>query len=82
MLPEVYGSFKRKRHRGGHAEQKNEHRSPIQLWGGHVPDEQTLKHNVQVLENERNRKQATVQWRFSSQDARVKLHRLYPSILD
>jgi hypothetical protein len=35
---------------------------------------------VQRLENERNAAQATVTWLFSSQDARVKLHRLYPSI--
>jgi len=53
-----------------------------QAWGGYVPDEQTLKRNVQALENERNRKRATVHWHFTSQDARVKLRRLYPSILD
>jgi hypothetical protein len=35
---------------------------------------------VQVLEAERNATQATVNWHFTSQDARVKLHRLYPSI--
>ena len=51
-----------------------------QAWSGYVPDEQTLKHNVQMLEVERNRQQATVNWHFTSQDARQKLHRLYPSI--
>jgi hypothetical protein len=37
---------------------------------------------VQTLEDARNTAQATVYWLFSSQDARVKLHRLYPSISD
>jgi len=37
---------------------------------------------VQALENERNAAHVTVKWLFSSQDARVKLHRLYPSISD
>lgn len=53
-----------------------------QAWSGYIPDEQTLKHNVQVLEDARNTTQATVNWLFTSQDARVKLHRLYPSISD
>jgi hypothetical protein len=53
-----------------------------QAWRGYIPDEQTLKHNVQGLEAERNATQATVNWLFTSQDARVKLHRLYPSISD
>jgi hypothetical protein len=53
-----------------------------QAWRGYIPDEHTLRHNVQVLETERNATQATVNWLFTSQDARVKLHRLYPSISD
>lgn len=51
-----------------------------QAWSGYIPDEATLKRNVKTLEDERNDKQATVNWRFTSQDARVKLHRLYPSL--
>jgi hypothetical protein len=51
-----------------------------QAWAGYVPDEHTLKANIQTLEDERNRQQATVNWQFTSHDARVKLHRLYPSI--
>ena len=51
-----------------------------QAWPGYIPDEQTLKQHVQVLEDERNATQATVNWRFTSQDARVKLHRLYLSV--
>lgn len=53
-----------------------------QAWGDYIPDEQTLRLNVQMLENERNTTPATVKWLFSSQDARVKLQRLYPSISD
>jgi hypothetical protein len=53
-----------------------------QAWSGYITDEPTLKHNVQVLEDERNATQATVNWLFTSQDARVKLQRLYPAILD
>ncbi len=53
-----------------------------QAWAAYIPDEQTLKQNVQGLEEERNATHATVDWQFTSQDARVKLHRLYPSILD
>lgn len=50
-----------------------------QAWSGYIPDEETLKSNIQALEAKRNRNHATVNWRFTSQDARVKLHRLYPS---
>jgi hypothetical protein len=53
-----------------------------QAWPGYVPDEPTLQRNVQTLEQARNAVQATVNWLFTSQDARVKLHRLYPSISD
>jgi hypothetical protein len=51
-----------------------------QAWPGYVPDEPTLRQQVQALETARNTRNATVNWLFSSQDARVKLHRLYPAI--
>lgn len=51
-----------------------------QAWADYIPDEATLKRNVKTVEDERNRQHATVNWRFTSQDARVKLHRLYPSL--
>ncbi len=51
-----------------------------QAWSDHIPDEATLIRNIKAVEEERNEQQATVRWRFSSQDARVKLHRLYPSL--
>jgi hypothetical protein len=53
-----------------------------QAWPGYIPDDQTLRQNVQTLEDERNVTRASVDWHFTSRDARVKLHRLYPSISD
>jgi hypothetical protein len=42
------------------------------------PDE--LKRRVAALETERNAAQATINWRFSTGDARLKLARLYPKL--
>ena len=44
----------------------------------HLPDEESLCREVHALEMERNEAQARINWRFSIQDARTKLHRLYP----
>ena len=44
-----------------------------------LPDHQTLEREIMALANERNEKHATVNWQFSSADARVKLQYLYPS---
>jgi hypothetical protein len=43
-----------------------------------VADESTLTERVAALETERNRQQATIQWRFTAHEARHKLARLYP----
>ena len=43
-----------------------------------VPDEPALRREVQASVTERNVARATINWRFSIQDARSKLHRLYP----
>jgi len=45
-----------------------------------IGDEETLKGKVAALEAQRNQAQATIEWRFSTGDARVKLQHLYPSI--
>ena len=45
-----------------------------------IPDELTLRREVQALETERNAACASVNWQFTAQDARSKLHHLYPSI--
>ena len=44
-----------------------------------IPDQQTLKREVRAWQDRRNEQGATVQWRFTTQDARIKLKRLYPS---
>lgn len=44
-----------------------------------MPDEATLKRHVRALQVERNTTQATVNWQFTCDDARIKLKRLYPS---
>ncbi len=51
-----------------------------QAWAGYIPDEATLQRRVTALEQERNANHITANWQFTTQDARVKLHRLYPSI--
>jgi hypothetical protein len=48
--------------------------------GARVPDEQTLKRRAKAVEDSRNQAHSTVDWQFTSQDARVRLARLYPSI--
>ena len=43
-----------------------------------VPDEESLCGEIHVLEQERNRAKARINWHFGIQDARTKLRRLYP----
>jgi hypothetical protein len=44
-----------------------------------LPDADTLKRKVHAIEQSRNAATATVDWRFTTPDARIKLKRLYPS---
>lgn len=44
-----------------------------------IADAATLSGEIAALEAERNRARATIDWRFSTQDARTKLHYLYPA---
>ena len=43
-----------------------------------IEDEETLRRHVGALEKERNEAGAKIDWLFRSQDARVKLNRIYP----
>lgn len=45
-----------------------------------IGDRQTLEREVAAWEQRRNDQQAGVHWRFTTQDARIKLRKLYPSI--
>lgn len=45
-----------------------------------IPDQETLKQEVAAWEANRNQGNHSVDWRFTSADARIKLKRLYPSV--
>src|SRR5215212_4564121 len=47
-----------------------------------IPDRKILARELRAWERRRNRHKATVDWRFTMDDARIKLKRLYPSIDD
>ncbi len=47
-----------------------------------IGDEATLKGEIKKLEDARNAASAKIEWRFTTEDARRKLHRLYPSTSD
>ena len=53
-----------------------------QCLNARIPDEETLRCEVKAWERARNERRATVNWRFSTSDARVKLSRLYPNLLE
>lgn len=44
-----------------------------------IPDEATLRREIMAYEDTRNAAKATIAWRFTTTEAREKLHRLYPS---
>ena len=44
-----------------------------------IPDRPSLRREVAAWERARNQDRASTDWRFSTQDARAKLKRLYPS---
>ena len=44
-----------------------------------IPDFATLETEVAAWEEQRNQQQTWIDWRFTTDDARVKLHRPYPS---
>lgn len=47
---------------------------------GRIPDRAALIEKVTAYENRRNALGASVRWQFTTEDARIKLHRLYPTI--
>ncbi len=44
-----------------------------------IPDQQSLQRETMAWEQRRNTQLRTINWRFTTDDARVKLKRLYPS---
>jgi hypothetical protein len=45
-----------------------------------LPDTQSLEREAGAWCEERNRLGTSVDWRFTTEDARIKLRKLYPSI--
>jgi hypothetical protein len=48
-------------------------------FGSRVPDVETLQLKVSAIEDARNQSLASVDWQFTTADARIKLKSLYPS---
>jgi len=51
-----------------------------QCTGRRLPDQDTLQAEVAAWQAERNAGTATVDWRFTTKDARIRLKHLYPTI--
>ena len=51
-----------------------------QCLAARMTDQPTLARAVAALETSRNTAAPRVDWRFTTADARIKLHRLYPSL--
>jgi transposase len=51
-----------------------------QCLSGHIPNREILVSETSAWETERNTNKATVDWRFTTADARIKLKRLYPVV--
>jgi hypothetical protein len=46
-----------------------------------IPDKETLNNEIAAWEKHRNEQLRTIDWQFTTDDARIKLKRLYPSVL-
>ena len=51
-----------------------------QCLNARIPDKHSLMHKVAAWQNRRNASASSVNWRFTTADARIRLERLYPSI--
>jgi hypothetical protein len=47
-----------------------------------IPDQETLKLEITAWQEKRNAIDPPMEWRFTTEDARVKLKKLYPSLQD
>jgi transposase len=50
----------------------------VQAIGGRVGNREELTRRVECWEKERNQRQVRIDWQFRTEDARIKLRRLYP----
>lgn len=44
-----------------------------------IPDLVTLEHEIDAWQSQRNKKASKVNWQFTTEDARIKLRKLYPT---
>ena len=47
-----------------------------------IPDREALAREVEAWEEERNAVESSIEWRFTSDEARIKLKHLYPEIVE
>jgi hypothetical protein len=47
-----------------------------------IPDQERLAEEVGAWQEERNAAESSIEWRFTSADARIKLKHLYPEIVE
>jgi hypothetical protein len=47
-----------------------------------IPDREALAGEVEAWEEERNAVESSIEWRFTSDEARIKLKHLYPEIVE
>lgn len=45
-----------------------------------IADQDALKHEIQKWQTQRNEQSGTVKWQFTTDDARIKLNKLYPLV--
>ena len=45
-----------------------------------IADQNTLQHEIQKWQTQRNEQSATMKWQFTTDDARIKLNKLYPLV--
>jgi predicted AAA+ superfamily ATPase len=43
-----------------------------------IPDEETLREEITAWAEDRNSRDTSVEWQFTTDDARIKLNQLYP----
>jgi len=53
-----------------------------QCLAGRLGSQKELARHIGAWQRQRNRQHGTVDWQFTTQDARIKLRRLYPSTQD
>ena len=50
-----------------------------QCLGGRIESAEEMQAQVWAWQEDRNEREVGVKWRFTTADARIKLHKLYPS---